>query len=491
MSEWHFTAGQAALWVQPSGPNTAPVYLGCHEVGDIEVPEGDVELITCPDPTATDRFRVVGSIQQAAGAVTAEVIGDIVDAVDALEQAYGQFTLFVHKIKKGRRDLFTNYDRTFILLNARRTSRTLSALASRSQDDNARSEQTFALSAEALLAPFPPTISRQSISETMSINDIAFCNARQERTADSPALDTCQIGYAVADADTGVAANVLRTTNGATWTATAADPFGADEHIMCVECFESSRDVTRILVARGVTDAGNPAEIAYSDDGGANWVAVDVGSTNGQYAPAEGSLFAFDRNNIWLGTTGGYIYKSEDAGLSWTTQEAGVIHVGAWNAIHFADALVGVAAGAANVIARTVDGGDTWAAVTGPSAQAGVAINTVWVFDRNRFWVGYADGDLYFTLDGGVTWEARSFSGSGVGQVRDIAFLNDLEGVMITNNASPVGTVQTTIDGGYTWEVRTTPPNSGLNAVFYCDEWKFFVAGEANSSTGFIAKASL
>lgn len=490
MADFHFKAGQAALWVQPSGPNTAPVYLGCHEIGDIEVPEGDVELITCPDPTGTDKFRVVGSVQSAAGAVTAEVIGDITDELDALETAFGTFTLFVHKIKKGRRDLFTNYDRSFVLLNARRTSRTLSNLASRSQDDNERSEQSFALSAEALLSPFPLSVNRQTISETQSINDITFCNSQQERTEESPAMDSCQVGYAATDAGTGVTANVLKTLNGGTWAATAADPFAADEHVIAVECFESSRDVTRVMVARGSTDADDPADIAYSDNGGTSWVVVPVGAVDGQFAPASNSLFAYDRSNIWLGVQDGYIYKSEDAGLSWTAQEAGVINSGAWNAIHFATALVGVAGGASNELARTVDGGSTWSALTGPSAQAGVAINTVFALDRNRIWAGYADGDLYFTLDGGVNWEARSFTGSGVGQVRSIRFLNDLEGVMVTNNASPLGAVHTTMDGGYTWEAKTTPTNSGLNAVFVCDEWKFFVAGEANGGTGFIAKAS-
>jgi hypothetical protein len=62
---------------------------------------------------------------------------------------------------------------------------------------------------------------------------------------------------------------------------------------------------------------------------------------------------------------------------------------------------------------------------------------------------------------------------------------------MISDNASPVGTVHWTKDGGYTWETITTPTNVGLNALFVCDEWNFFVCGEAQGGTGFIAKGTV
>jgi photosystem II stability/assembly factor-like uncharacterized protein len=174
--------------------------------------------------------------------------------------------------------------------------------------------------------------------------------------------------------------------------------------------------------------------------------------------------------------------------VTWTAQESGSINTGAWNGVHFADALVGVVVGAANKIAKTYDGGTSWSEVTGPSAQAGVAANVVRVLDRNRWWVGYANGKLYYTIDAGVNWTQRTFTGSGVGQVRDIRFRNELQGFMLTNNASPVGVIHMTIDGGYTWEALTTPTNAGLNQLYIADEWKIFVAGQAQGGTGFIAK---
>jgi photosystem II stability/assembly factor-like uncharacterized protein len=305
------------------------------------------------------------------------------------------------------------------------------------------------------------------------------------------AQSACQTGFAVADAASAATPNVLYTSNGASWAATATDPFATDEHAVAVECFPVGRDDIRVIVARGSTDADDPAEIAYSDDNGATWTAVNVGAVDGQFAPTRHSLAALDSKNVYLGADDGYIYKSEDGGLTWTAVESGAIHTAEWNAIHVVDEDVVWAGGAANVIVRSVDGGDSWSELTGPSAQSAAAVVAIFAFDRNRAWVGYNDGDLYYTVDGGVTWSARSFSGSGTGQVRDITFLDDAFGVLVHNNASPVGTAFVTKDGGFTWESVTTPTNAGVNVAAICDERSFYIAGEPQGGTGYIAKAAV
>lgn len=492
---YHFQAGEGALWAQIYGPNTAPVYLGCHQLGDIDEPQGDIELIYCPDPSAPNRFRVVGSTQGAAGAITTTVTADVADELDYLERVKCPFTLFAHMVDSGRKDVFTNYKRSFVLVNARVTSRGLTNLAARTPDDNGRSDQTFDLSSEYMLRVVQLSINRQSIAETSNVNDIVFCNEERCRTDDSPAQQACEVGYAVTDAmagSPGTTSNVLKTLNGGTWTATTTDPFAAAENIIAVECFELGRDESRVIVARGTTDAGNPAEISYSDDGGVTWTPVDVGSIDGEFIPNAHSMFALDRNNIWVGTNLGHIYFSDSAGLSWELIESGVIHTASWTAIKFASENIGWAGGNANIIARTVDGGVSWSVVAGPAAESASNVVALAVLDRNRAWVGFNSGRLYFTNNAGVDWEERAFSGSGVGQVRDINFHNgDMLGYMLVNNASPLGKVLRTINGGHDWESMTTPANAGLNALYICNEWGFYVAGEAYTAQGYIAKGGL
>lgn len=484
-----FVAGEAGLWVQRNGPNTEPVYMGCHETGDITIPYGDVTLFYCPDPANAGLFIVRGSTQNAPGNITTSIVSDYTDEFDELERARFPMTIFVHKMKRGRRDSFTNRDRSVILVNSRITQRTLTALSSRSPDNNNRSENSFDITAEAAFEDGVMTVVRQTVSETLALNNVRFCNAAQPRTADSIARDSCEIGFAAADAGASATANVLRTTNGATWAATAADPFAADEHVMGLVCFDVSRDVTRVLVGRGVTDSDDPAEIAFSDNNGANWTLVELGAVDADFLVTPHSLFALDSANIYAVTDLGYIYKSIDGGLTWSAKESGVITSGAaWRAVHFSDSDVGWVGGETNLIARTIDGGQTWSAITGPSGKSAVSINAVYSFDRNRAWIGYNDGTLYYTLDGGSTWSARSFTGTGTGSIKALEFMNDLLGYLLHNNGSSVGSIHKTIDGGYTWERVTTPTNSGLNNLFICDNFKIFVAGEANSGTGVILK---
>jgi len=171
-------------------------------------------------------------------------------------------------------------------------------------------------------------------------------------------------------------------------------------------------------------------------------------------------------------------------------QEAGIVNSGPWNSIDFADADVGWAAGNLNEIARTIDGGVGWSPLVGPVSQAAAHATTIHAVDRNRAWVGYNNGRLFFTNDAGATWAERGFSGSGVGSVADIDFVDEYMGVLVRNAAPTVGNVLTTIDGGYTWEPMATPTNGGLTVAYMCDYLSFYVAGNVSGGTGYLARAT-
>lgn len=483
-----FLAGEMAVWIQRNGPNTEPVFGGCHAIGDVDHPEGDVELVYCPDESGPNKFKVVASIQGTPGAITFTITTDLTDEIDEMERVKCPFTVFVHASKRGRKDVFDNFDRTTIYTNVRVTNRGKSGLVARTPEDQGRVEQSYDVSAEEELDLKEPTITRQSISETNAINDISFCNDFACRTEDEIAQDACQEGFAVADAVAYGTANVLYTSNGGTWAATA-DPFGADEHPIGVECFAFGRDTVRAIVSNGST-SGAPAEVAFTDDNGVTWTPANVSAGNTTFSSRH-ALFALNQYHIWAALANGYIYHSADAGVTWDLQEAGVLTTAPWNAVRFVSSEVGWVVGNANEIARTIDGGTTWSAVVGPAGKAAVHIVALAVLDRNRAWIGFSDGTLYYTHDAGANWSQRSFPGSGVGEIRDIEFFNDSLGFMIVNNASPVGTVLWTINGGFSWSRLVANSNSGYNSIFICDEWNIFVAGEANGGTGYIAKATV
>lgn len=492
----HFLAGEGVLWIQPDGPGTQPRFLGCHMLGDLTIPKGDVTLLYCPDPSAPNKFQVVNSYQSAPGAVTTTITTDIQETADYLEGISCKVPIYVMLSKCGRKDVFTNYDRAFLLHRASITSEGLSNLVARTPDDQNRAEQSFDISAEEMTRTYAMTVVRQSISETAALNDIAFCNSKTCGGECGEAQEICEVGYAVAKAIAGDSpasqADVWKTINsGGAWSSPhGTEPFDASQDIAAVVCFPISRDITRVIVANGTSDAGNPAEIAYSDDGGTTWTAVNVGSTNGQYFTGPYSLFALDYQHIWACVSGGYIYFSADGGLTFTTQEAGVITAQNWKAIHFSDYDHGFVVGNTNTGAFTIDGGSTWSALTLPTAQAADNAITVWAIDSNTVWIGYDDGKMYRSVDAGENFTEYTFSGSGTGSVKGISFANELCGFMIHDNATPVGTIFKTINGGYDWEAMSTPTNTGLNSLYVCDCNTMYAVGNASGGTAVVFKGA-
>jgi photosystem II stability/assembly factor-like uncharacterized protein len=152
--------------------------------------------------------------------------------------------------------------------------------------------------------------------------------------------------------------------------------------------------------------------------------------------------------------------------------------------------------GATNTILKTTDGGVAWTALTGPAAQAADNILCCQLVTEYRYFIGYDDGEIYYTEDGGTTWAQRTtYEEFGTGAVNDIHFVNELFGAIVVDNASPVGSIHRTFDGGYTWERAinpSAPANTGLNAVFMCDDNTVFAAGEPTAvPTAVVYKAGV
>ena len=501
-----FTGKFWALWAQPSGPNTKPIYLGCHDLDDIVEPGGAENLLLCFDHDEPSGYKTVGSTSEPPGAVTTAITTFIKETADYMETIECAFPLYVNGWKCGKPDVFSNYKRWFALAHAKIGDKTLAGLSRRSED--VESTQAFAISGwPPVTRGFTVEAMRQSTTETEGLNDIAFCNVKKCADECGEAQAICDEGCAVGDAAAGSPTNdadvICTSSGGGTWTATTFDPFAGGEDIASFVCFYVGEDTIRRLVARGTADLANPAEIAYSDDGGATaWTNVDMTLTaggaaapNGQFAVGGNALFALNQYHIWLVTSGGYVYFSEDGGVQWEAQEQGAISAAAnLIAVWFANENEGFFGGVGNVLARTIDGGATWTAVVGPVAEAA---NDVQCITRNRdsdiWWAGY-DGAtrMYYTTDDGANWTQRAFTGSGValGEVADIAFYDDLCGWMLSNTSGPVGTVHRTRDGGFTWEAVATPTNAGLNAIWPCGCNLAFAAGEASGGTAVILKIS-
>lgn len=488
MAREAFKTSDVSVWIQPSGTNTQPKYIGCIDVGDITEPGGGIaELAQC---FATDGngWRTVNYSKEKPGIVGTDLTGFVPEVRGELERYRGcPMNIFFMLRDGGRPNIFTNYRRGSALFSSLIGEKTRMGFGHRSDDVNSGLKWT--------VTALPPVIDfwqltalRVSLVSTEALTSIAFCNAPRCATDTAPAQDVCEVGYAAGAALSGATPNVFKTTDGgATWANTAADPFAIDQDIRGIVCFPITGGRTRIVVGLGTTAAGAPAKIAYSDDAGATWTSVSIGSTNAHFVNNANALFAYDSYNLWAGVSAGYIHYSSDGGKTWTTQLSGGAGAVVIHAIHFATDRVGYAVGASDTVIKTLDGGRTWAAVTATGASA--TLNTVFTLDAQRAWVGTATGKLYYTKDGGTTWTQRRFDGDNTGSITCVRFINELVGFMSWQTSGPVGTLYRTVDGGYTWEAITTPTNSGLTQIAACTENLVWGVGPANNSTSFMVKA--
>lgn len=497
-----FTADKGVIWLQPDGPNTIMQYLGCHDLGDLTEPRGDVTLTRCRDLSGPRKWRNSITAQGPPDLATFSITALVAATADYLETIDCPTPVYVHENDCGRFDIPLSYQRGWLFTWGHITQKGASNLAMRESVDP--SEMSFEFSSPPpVFRYFPLVLTRQVTTEAEALYDIIFCNTPRCLGACGPALDGCEEGFTVAAAGAAAIANVIATADGGTtWTATAADPFIADEDIISNTCFYIDADTVRWVVARGTTDLANPAEIAWSIDGGATWNTVNVGSTNGEFMQWTGALFSHDQRHIWTVTNLGNIYFSSDGAISWTEQTT--TNTNALNYIRFVDFNYGLAVGDTNTILFTSDGGEHWTTITGPAAKAADDALCCEILDANRWWVGYDDGTLYYTNDGGANWSERTVDTPtghvSTDRINDIHFFNDFFGAFVTQwtdgDTNTRASIHRTFNGGQDWEVYAvadafdTDSPTGLNSVWMCNPNLIYAVGHPIDSTAAIYTAS-
>ena len=222
-------------------------------------------------------------------------------------------------------------------------------------------------------------------------------------------------------------------------------------------------DIEFVDALRGwvVGSDGTDGHVARSIDGGQSWqhqhtepnflpegvVAFDsqtvvvfgpqagIGSalrtTNGGQGwlpagPAQGSFRggdAVDSSTGWI--VGTHIYKTTDAGSSWTLQYGSSGPLLA--SVSFADAQHGWASGYGNQVLRTIDGGATWVPQAS-GAPSGTGLMGIHAVDADTAWVVGWGGFAARTIDGGASWQREVLPGATNADFECVAFVNAEDG---------------------------------------------------------------
>lgn len=253
-------------------------------------------------------------------------------------------------------------------------------------------------------------------------------------------------------------------------------------------------DMTFVNESTGFAVSGN-GKIIKTADGGLHWSTL----SSGVDFYLKRIQFVNSQTGFVIGgdSTGGYLLKTENAGLSWKVTDLHLPEPGWPTGIYFFDADKGFVTGK-NFFKKTINGGTTWTDVLNNAPENFTDIS----FKTSS--VGFATagaGKYYITVDTGNTWQVRqsevnetlveichaasqSFALSGThlvslqsgkvetdfklpGGIRRLLFLNDVNSVGIgqhyENGFWPYGDILINNKGGTMVRKSYSPASEALD----------------------------
>ncbi len=173
-------------------------------------------------------------------------------------------------------------------------------------------------------------------------------------------------------------------------------------------------------------------------NGGQSWVPT-TGDPSGSNWKLDVRLFSPQVYVVLCGN--GNIIRTTNGGLNWTI----TILSASMSSMHFSDSLHGFIVGQNGQIAKTNDGGQTWAEQTSGTRQI---LNSVYFDNNQNGWIASDIGNILSTNNGGELWSSLSNLTSW--HIRSVQFFNHRVGCAIAGDNE---TILRTENGGADWKI--------------------------------------
>jgi photosystem II stability/assembly factor-like uncharacterized protein len=157
------------------------------------------------------------------------------------------------------------------------------------------------------------------------------------------------------------------------------------------------------------------------------------------------SVYFLNQNLGWVVGQYGKISKTTDGGSSWISQNVNDSYD--LRSVFFIDENNGWVVGNLNwpvLTLHTTNGGSNWNFITLDSVSFNY-LNDVFFIDVNNGWIVGANGKIFKTIDGGVSWNAQT-SGTSL-DLYSVDFIDQNTGWVVGND----GTILHTSNGGITF----------------------------------------
>jgi photosystem II stability/assembly factor-like uncharacterized protein len=231
-----------------------------------------------------------------------------------------------------------------------------------------------------------------------------------------------------------------------------------------------------VLDSNTVWVAGRDSTILFTNDSGQNWTEMNNGVPNNIEFRA---ITATDENHVWAAGKNEIdnhpvILRTDNGGITWIQQE---LPLGTHPDFYPIDISSSSPNNALCVGERdsliTSNGGTNWI----ESYPSPVHINGAYALDENNLWMAADYGVIYYTIDGGYTWNEAEVPGSAGGIAMMGIFFqgNGTNGWAVGSLlAAPpkMGILLRSSDGGKNWTEQTSPVNVMYRRVAFVGKQK-------------------
>lgn len=473
-------------------PDHAPSYESLMNAGEVSQGLGDVTSIEAPDPNKRGAFVDIGEIQDANERPTTSLTGryaaDLASTLVKLARKRCAVDLIVPFGACSDPSILGTGTKWVMFEKAHLTNISIDQLGALESGDRSPINESVDISASEFYEVVNLSYSERGGSVvTNEVVAVALCDSSSCGDCDDES-DGCKKMYAVTVAAGGspsTPADLLYSEDG-----------GVNWYAYDIDSLASTID------ASDVGCLGTNLIVLANASAGLHWAALNTIKTNqspdfavvttGFVTNGEPNALSVAGNKAFIVGDGGYIYTTTDITGGVTVIDAGSAVSDDLTAIHAISSDFAVGVGLNSTIVK-ITGGDTATSVTAPTG-AGIDYNTIFLKSEKVWFIGTSNGKLYYTVDGGTNWTEKTFSGSGAGEVRAVAFMNNLVGFMSHDTATPKGRILKTIDGGYSWNVEPSgvgvlPANDRINDFAVCENDPNLVVGVGladDASDGFI-----
>lgn len=450
--------GDARVFVQGDGasPTNAYTYLGCLSLGGLQEELGEGTPVYCPSSTQRNAWDIVDTVPSQPGLPTTDFTQHASRFLtDIWWKLRRQNCLFNVQIVLGRcqsPDDLSQFDSKILLSGTRLTAFNLPELNPLGGDANAVGDITGSWQINFFDRYLPLQVGEKADATVLAeALDGIYADAAQCGDCGAPS-DGCQKQFVLTAANSGspgLSSQVAYTDDD--WSTSGTDDINTLGGLSGNAIAQMGQ---RLVVISQATNSHHHkliSSVLAASAGG--WTQVSSGyvSTKGPRA-----IYVKSATRAFIAAAGGYIYLLTSPTAAPSVLTDGSVTTQNLNAIAGFGRTV-VAVGDSNAVVYSTNDGETFGLLTGP--QPGIALNTVALVSDRIWWVGTANGNLWYTEDAGATW-TEATPESDLTVINDISFVDPLVGYFVGQAGGSARLYRTSTNGNL-WS-REDPDIFGL-----------------------------